>query len=302
MEKQTIIEKGTNVGLRLDKWIAKQCDLSRARVKDLLDNGHILVNGEKVKASTSIQQGDVVDIEIPEIESTGIEPENIPLDIIYEDDQVLVVNKPTGMVVHPSAGHHSGTLVHALLYHCTDLPGINGEDRPGIVHRIDKDTSGLLVVAKTEQAMRSLQEQLADKTCKREYLAIVQHPFNHEHGTIDAPIGRDPKNRKKMAVTENNSKEAITHFQVLENFADYSYIRCQLETGRTHQIRAHMAYIGHPVAADPLYGYKKSLPGHGQYLHACQLEFVHPTTKETMCFKAPCEKEFEDQLEQLRKD
>lgn len=302
MEKKIIKEDGSHAGIRLDKWVAQQCGWSRTKVKDLLDKEAILLNGQVVKASTMVQEGDQVEIEELENESTELMPEDIPLDIVYEDQDVIVINKPSGMVVHPSAGHANGTLVNALLFHCPELPGINGVERPGIVHRIDKDTSGLLVIAKNEEAMKSLQEQLKDKTCQREYLAIVHQPFTHEHGTVDAPIGRDPRNRKKMAVTETNSKEAVTHFQVLENFTNYSYIRCQLETGRTHQIRAHMEYIKHPVAGDPLYGPRKTLDTHGQLLHACRLEFEHPKTKERMSFTCEPEQEFTDCLEALRKE
>ena len=217
-----------------------------------------------------------------------------------EDHDIIVINKPKGMVVHPAPGHYSGTLVNALLYHCKDLSGINGVMRPGIVHRIDKDTSGLLVVAKNDVAHEALSQQLQDKTCHREYVAIVHKPFTHEHGTIHAPIGRDEKDRQKMAVTANNSKDAITHFTVLENFKKFAYIKCQLETGRTHQIRVHMQYIEHPIAGDPKYGPRKTIQANGQLLHACALEFIHPTTHEKMRFEIGLEPTFEKVLNELR--
>ena len=222
---------------RLDKVLAEKLDFSRKRIKDLLDEGNVLVNQKVMKASYKVCVNDEIEVSIPELDSTQVLPEPIDLDIVYEDHDIIVINKPKGMVVHPAPGHYSGTLVNALLYHCKDLSGINGVMRPGIVHRIDKDTSGLLVVAKNDKAHEALSQQLQDKTCHREYVAIVHKPFTHEYGTIHAPIGRDEKDRQKMAVTANNSKDAITHFSVLENFSKFAYIKCQLETGRTHQIR-----------------------------------------------------------------
>lgn len=299
METKKWIIDEQSASNRLDKAISKEFDLSRKRVKDLLEDQKITVNHKLEKASYVLKMDDLVEIEIPEAQALEVCAEEMDLDILYEDQDVLVVNKPKGMVVHPAPGHLSGTLVNGLLAHCKDLSGINGVMRPGIVHRIDKDTSGLLVVAKNDQAHESLSKQLADKTCHREYLAIVHHPFQHAYGTIHAPIGRDEKDRQKMAVTAKNSKDAITHFEVIENFEDYAYIRCKLETGRTHQIRVHMAYIDHPIASDPKYGPRKTIEANGQLLHACTLEFVHPSTHEKMHFDADLDPTFKKVLSEL---
>lgn len=287
---------------RLDKVLASVFDFSRKRVRDLFDNDYVFVNGALAKASYKVCLGDEIVVSLPELESLEVLPEEMDLNIVYEDHDVIVINKPKGMVVHPAPGHYSGTLVNGLMYHCKDLSGINGVMRPGIVHRIDKDTSGLLVVAKNDMAHEALSKQLQDKTCSREYVAIVHHPFGHEHGTVNAPIGRDEKDRQKMAVTAKNSKEAVTHFQVLENFKDYAYIKCKLETGRTHQIRVHMQYIGHPIAGDPKYGYRKTIDANGQLLHACALEFVHPSTNEKMCFEVELEPTFKSVLQSLEEE
>lgn len=287
--------------MRLDKYLCEVFDISRKRASDLFDEDRVTVNGRSCKASQKVQAGDIVEADIPEPESTEVLPEKMDLDIVYEDSDVIVINKPKGMVVHPAPGHYSGTLVNGLLYHCKDLSGINGVIRPGIVHRIDKDTSGLIVAAKNDKAHESLAAQLASKECRREYKAIVHHPFSHTVGTVDAPIGRDEKDRQKMAVTKKNSKPAVTHFTVLENFKDYAYIECRLETGRTHQIRVHMAYIHHPIAGDPKYGYQKTIKDtNGQLLHASALEFTHPTTGEHMRFEAELEPTFARVLEELR--
>lgn len=302
MEKRIIRIDETLVGNRLDKVLASQFDFSRKRVRDLFDEKLVSMNGKAMKASYTCQLDDEIEIQIPELESTEVLPEDIPLDVVYEDSDVIVINKPKGMVVHPAAGHYSGTLVNALLFHCKDLSGINGVERPGIVHRIDKDTSGLLVVCKNDMAHASISEQLQNKTCHRQYVAIVHKPFEHEYGTINAPIGRSDKDRKKMEVTAKNSKEAVTHFVVLKNYKNFSYIQCQLETGRTHQIRVHMAYIGHPIAGDPTYGPRKTIETNGQLLHANKLEFIHPSTKELMTFEIPLEKEFERILNELEAD
>ena len=299
MEERTFKIDENQEHQRLDKAVALFLDVSRKRVKDLLDDNHIFVNGKSAKASYTTVLNDRITIEIPEDENTEVLPENIPLDIVYEDSDLIVINKPKGMVVHPAPGHYSGTLVNALLYHCKDLSGINGVNRPGIVHRIDKDTSGLLVVCKNDKAHKAISEQLANKTCHRQYVCIVHHPFSHEYGTIHAPIGRSEKDRKKMEVTSKNSKDAITHFTVLKNFREYAYVQCQLETGRTHQIRVHMQYIGHPIAGDPTYGYRKTLETNGQLLHANKLEFIHPTSNEKMTFEIGLEKEFEQVLNEL---
>ncbi|MCO7174635.1 RluA family pseudouridine synthase [Sporolactobacillus kofuensis] len=273
---------------------------SRSRLQQLIKDKCILVNGSAVKTSYRMKTDDEVTIHLPEPEPLNVEPEDIPLDIVYEDHSVIVVNKPRGMVVHPAPGNMSGTLVNALLGHCHDLSGINGVMRPGIVHRIDKETSGLLMVAKTDTAHRSLAAQLKDKTTKREYLALVHGCLPHDEGTIDAPIGRSDKDRKKMMVTDKNSKHAVTHFKVIERFSKYTYVSCRLETGRTHQIRVHMAYIGHPLAGDPKYGPRKTLPIHGQALHAAELGFVHPETNQFMLFHAPLPEDMNQLLIRLR--
>ena len=273
MEERTFKIDENQEHQRLDKAVALFLDVSRKRVKDLLDDNHIFVNGKSAKASYTTMLNDRITIEIPEDENTEVLPENIPLDIVYEDSDLIVINKPKGMVVHPAPGHYSGTLVNALLYHCKDLSGINGVNRPGIVHRIDKDTSGLLVVCKNDKAHKAISEQLANKTCHRQYVCIVHHPFSHEYGTIHAPIGRSEKDRKKMEVTSKNSKDAITHFTVLKNFREYAYVQCQLETGRTHQIRVQFASRGYPIVGDHKYGSKDKQTN--PMLYCYQLTFKH---------------------------
>lgn len=303
MENTEVTIGDAGSGERIDKYLhVLQPSLSRTRIQDLVKAGHVTINGRTVKSKYRLQVNDVLVLTIPDPEPTDITAEDMPLDIVYEDDEVLVVNKPRGMVVHPAAGHYHGTLVNGLLYHCKDLSGINGVMRPGIVHRIDKDTSGLLMVAKTDESHRSLAEQLKNKTTYRRYLTVVHGYLSHDQGTIDAPIGRDEKDRKKMAVTPNNSKEAVTHFKVLEHFPDYSYVSCELETGRTHQIRVHMAYIGHPLAGDPKYGPNKTLSIDGQALHAETIGFIHPVTGESMRFSAPLPADIDELLEDLRKE
>lgn len=268
------------IGQRIDKVVADfDRELSRNFVQNLITAGSIFVNGKSVPKSYKMLPGDTVTVQLPDPEPLNIQPENIPLDIRFEDDDVLVVNKPQGMVVHPAPGHACGTLVNALLYHCGDsLSGINGVMRPGIVHRIDKDTSGLLMVAKNDTAHASLASQIKDHSFKREYFAIAHGRFKEQSGTVNAPIGRHPQERKKMAVVFQNSKPAVTHYQVLEQFDQFTFLRLRLETGRTHQIRVHMAYLGHPLAGDPLYGPKNGVKQlDGQCLHAGLLGFVHPT-------------------------
>ncbi|MBT8976133.1 RluA family pseudouridine synthase [Lactobacillus delbrueckii subsp. bulgaricus] len=288
-------------GQRLDKYLAgEMTDLSRSRIKELVQAGEILVNGKKSKVSYKVQKDDLIQVIVLPLEPLKLEAENIPLDIVYEDKDVIVVNKPQGMVVHPAAGHPSHTLVNALLYHTRDLADSPEGFRPGIVHRIDKDTSGLLMVAKNAAARESLEKQLAAKSNKRQYLAIVHGNFAEEEGTIDAPIGRNPKYRKQMAVVEKG-KSAVTHFKVLEQYQGYSLVECQLETGRTHQIRVHMAYIGHPLAGDPLYGPRKTLPGHGQFLHAKTLGFEQPSTGEWLEFSVQPPEIFQQTVADLRK-
>lgn len=288
-------------GVRLDKALADLTELSRTMANEQIKSGQVLVNGQVKKAKYMVQIGDVVSYQLPEAEEVEYASENIPLDIVYEDDDVVVVNKPQGMVVHPSVGHTSGTLVNALLYHVKDLSGINGVLRPGIVHRIDKDTSGLLMVAKNDQAHVQLAEELKDKKSLRKYLAIVHGNLPNDRGVIEAPIGRSEKDRKKQAVTAKG-KDAVTRFYVLERFGDYTLVEVTLETGRTHQIRVHMAYIGHPVAGDPVYGPRKTLKGYGQFLHAQSLGFTHPKTGEALVFTAEPPRVFQEILENLRKE
>ncbi len=288
-------------GVRLDKAVADLTPLSRSLANEQIKNGQILVNGQVKKAKYAVKAGDVITYELPEPEALEYVAENLPLDIVYQDKDVVVVNKAQGMVVHPSAGHTSGTLVNALMYHIKDLSGINGVLRPGIVHRIDKDTSGLLMIAKNDDAHIKLAEELKDKKSLRKYWAIVHGNLPNDRGVIEAPIGRSEKDRKKQAVTAKG-KPAVTRFHVLERFGNYTLVELQLETGRTHQIRVHMAYIGHPVAGDEVYGPRKTLKGHGQFLHARTLGFTHPKTGEVMEFTAEAPAIFQETLEKLRKE
>lgn len=286
-------------GVRLDKALSELTELSRSVSNDQIKAGQVLVNGQVKKAKYTVQEGDIITYQVPEIEEIDYVAEDIPLDIVYQDEDVAVINKPQGMVVHPSAGHTSGTLVNALLYHVKDLSGINGVLRPGIVHRIDKDTSGLLMIAKNDEAHTKLAAELKDKKSLRKYWAIVHGNLPNDRGVIEAPIGRSEKDRKKQAVTAKG-KKAVTRFQVLERFDDYTLVELTLETGRTHQIRVHMAYIGHPVAGDEVYGPRKTLKGNGQFLHARTLGFTHPRTGEVVAFTAEAPAIFQDTLEYLR--
>lgn len=286
---------------RLDKLlVAEQPDWSRSQVQIWIKEGHVKVNDAESRSNYKVQPGDTVTLLIPDPEPLDVMPEEMNLDIYYEDGDVLVVNKPKGMVVHPSPGHLTGTLVNGLMAHCKDLSGINGVMRPGIVHRIDKDTSGLLMVAKNDKAHESLVNQLVEKSVTRRYQAIVHGEIKHDKGTVDAPIGRDKQDRQSMTVTNEHSKDAVTHFHVLERFEGYTLIECQLETGRTHQIRVHMKYIGFPIVGDPKYGPKKTMKINGQALHAGVLGFKHPSTGEYLEFKAPLPAEFEAVISELK--
>ncbi len=291
-------------GERADAALARLCpELSRSAAQKLLEEGLVTRNGKLVKKNEKLNEGDQLEFELPQAEEVDIQPEDIPLDIVYEDEDVLVINKPKGLVVHPAAGHWSGTLVNALMFHCKDrLSGINGQLRPGIVHRIDMDTSGLLIVAKNDFAHQSLAEQLQDHSLSRTYVCIVVGGMKEDSGTIDAPIGRHPTDRKKMAVTEKNSKNAVTHWEVLERFDRYTLLQCKLETGRTHQIRVHLSWRNHPILGDTVYGSKKPELGQcSQCLHAKELTFRHPRTGETVTVSCPLPDYFEDVLKKLRK-
>ncbi|WP_164121588.1 RluA family pseudouridine synthase [Sharpea azabuensis] len=301
MEIQSITPTVEEKGMRIDKLLQKHfIDESRTTLQNWIKEGCVCINDKPVKASRKVEPNEVINVTIPDPVDTTIAPEDIPLDVVYEDHDVIVVNKPSGMIVHPSAGIYSGTLVNALLYHCDDLSSINGVNRPGIVHRIDKETSGLLMVAKNDKAHRSLSAQLEEHSVIRRYVALVHGVIPHNKGRIVAPIGRDPDDRQKMAVTDKNAKEAITNFTVLERFDDMTLIECRLETGRTHQIRVHMQYIGYPVYGDPKYGRRSDDTSHGQYLHAKILGFKHPTTGEQMLFEAKLPDYFEEKIEELR--
>ena len=288
-------------GTRLDSYLAEELEgISRSYLQKLIGEGLILVNQKTVKANYKVKTGDTLLVQIPEAAPVDIQPEPMDLDIVYEDSDLLIVNKPVGLVVHPAHGHYSGTLVNGLLAHCTDLSGINGKMRPGIVHRIDKDTSGLLMIATNDLAHQHLAEQLKAHSIKRAYYALVQGVISEPAGLVDAPIGRHEIDRKKMAVTFKNSKEARTHYYVKERFAKNTFIECRLETGRTHQIRVHMAYLGHPLVGDPLYGTRKNnLDFPGQALHAYALGFVHPRTGEELYFEAPIPEHFQSVLKTL---
>lgn len=285
---------------RIDKVLTiLEPEITRSQLKNLINDGHVTVNGQPVKPKYKVQAGDKISLVKPEPQSLELTPENIPLDIVYEDDDMIVVNKPQGMVVHPAPGHPDHTLVNALLYH-SPLSTINGTFRPGIVHRIDKDTSGLLMVAKNDLAHQSLAEQLRNKTNKREYLALVYGQIKEDEGTIDAPLGRNSQDRKKQAVVKDG-RHAVTHFKVVKRYDNFTLVKCILETGRTHQIRVHMKYIGHPLVGDPLYGPRKVIGKNGQFLHAALLGFKHPRTGEEMVFEAPLPENFQKMLDKLDK-
>ena len=290
-------------GQRLDVFLAERAGMTRSAVQRLLEQGLVTCGGQPVRKNAKTASGAVYRLTLPEAQPVALVAQAIPLDVVYEDADVLVINKPKGMVVHPAAGHADGTLVNALLHHCGDsLSGINGEKRPGIVHRIDRDTTGLLIVAKNDFAHQALSEQLKDHTLRRTYECIVRGGFSEDSGTVDAPIGRHPVDRKKMAVTEKNSRPAVTHWEVIARYGQYTHLRCRLETGRTHQIRVHMAYIRHPIAGDPVYGIGKPELGlTSQCLHARELTFLHPRTGEAVTVCCPLPEEFEHALKLLRK-
>ncbi len=289
-------------GERLDVFLTKHITvLSRSHIQKLITDGQVLVNGKQVKANYKVEQNDDIAVIILEVKQVELIPEDIPLNILYEDADIIVINKSRGMVVHPAAGTSSGTLVNALLKHCKDLSGINGVARPGIVHRLDKDTSGVMVVAKNDQAHLHLAEQIKNRTASRRYLAIIHGNIKEDSGLINAPIGRHPVERKKMAVVLANSKEAVTKFAVIERFGNYTLVECKLLTGRTHQIRVHMAYIGHPVVGDPKYGPEKQhFNIAGQALHSKELTLIHPGTEKRMVFTAPLPNDMNDILTNLR--
>ena len=296
-----VIEQADLSGQRIDKVLPElNSEWSRTQIQDWIKLSLVTVNGKVVKSNYKVKLNDQINVTEKEVVETDIKPENLNLDIYYEDDDVAVVYKPKGMVVHPSAGHYSGTLVNGLMYQMKDLSGINGEIRPGIVHRIDKDTSGLLMVAKNDIAHRGLVEHLVDKSVNRKYVALVHGNIPHDYGTIDAPIGRNKNDRQSMDVVDDG-KEAVTHFNVLEHFKHYTLVECQLETGRTHQIRVHMKYIGFPLVGDPKYGPKKTMDLGGQALHAGVIGFEHPITHENIEKSAALPDDFEQLLTELRR-
>ncbi|MDD7351671.1 MAG: RluA family pseudouridine synthase [Clostridia bacterium] len=297
----SVVIGDTDVGKRLDLFLSEEIDESRSYVKNLTEQGLVLVNGKSVKAGYSVKKGDVVEYELPEIKQLDLAPADIPIDVVYEDDDVAVINKAQGMVVHPAPGSYDNTLVNALLFRLKSLSSINGVARPGIVHRLDKDTSGLLVVAKNDEAHVDLQSQIASKEAKRYYIALVDGVINKDEGVIDTYIDRSQKDRKMMAVSrEGKGRRAITHYKVLERLGGYSLVEYELKTGRTHQIRVHSKHIGHPIVGDRVYGGSTSLYDQGQLLHAFRLQFTHPRTKRLMSFEAPLPKYFSDILAGLR--
>ena len=303
METRLLEASAADAGKRFDAYLSKELSLSRSFSRQLIEDGDGTVNGRQVKPNYRLNPGDSIAVQLVVQEELKAEPQDIPLDIIYEDTHIIVINKARGMVVHPAAGNPDGTLVNALLFHCKgELSGINGVIRPGIVHRLDKDTSGVMVAAKTDEAHRGLAEQIKAHTAHRTYWALVHGNIVEERGIIDAPIGRHPKDRIKMAVVVKGGREAVTHFRVLKRFGDYTWVECRLETGRTHQIRVHMAYIHHPVVNDPLYGFKKDhFPIEGQALHSHCLDLVHPVTGQAMHFEAPAPADFMACLQQAER-
>lgn len=303
MEENILVVENEFKGKRIDAFIAENMEeISRSQIQQLIASEMITLNGNSVKSNYKVKENDKISITIPEEKEVEILAENIPLEIVFEDNDMIVINKPKGMVVHPAVGHSSGTLVNALMYHCGEsLSGINGEKRPGIVHRIDKDTSGLLMVAKNDKAHISLSEQLAKHTITRKYVAVVHNGFKEDSGTVDQPIGRNPKDRIKMAITHKHSRHAVTHYRVLERLKNFTLIEAQLETGRTHQIRVHMTHIGHPLLGDTVYGVKKQpFRTDGQVLHAKTLGFIHPSTGEYLEFEAEIPESFKKVLNRLQ--
>lgn len=303
MEELMFYVEKEDEGARIDKYLSDNIeDRSRAFIQNLIDENNITVNDKNIKSNYKVKDRDKIKVIIPVPKELTISGEDIPLDIVFEDKDVVVVNKPQGMVVHPASGVYSGTLVNALLNHCEDLSGINGVVRPGIVHRIDKDTSGVLVIAKNDFAHNKLAQQFKEHSMKREYYALVEGRVKNEEGTIDAPLGRHPQDRIKMAIVKDG-KRAVTHYKVIETYKNTTLIKCRLETGRTHQIRVHMAHIGHPLVGDPVYGYKKQkYKLEGQLLHAKVLGFIHPSTNEYMEFESELPSYFTKILEILKKE
>jgi len=300
---QEFVVAPEEAGVRIDRYLSDQCqDISRSYLQKLLKEQSVLVEEKPVKSNYKVNAGDRISLTLPELREPEILPEEIPLDIVYEDKDIILINKPKGMVVHPAAGHYSGTLVNGLMSHCrSELSGINGVMRPGIVHRIDMDTTGVLIVCKNDMAHNSISEQLKEHSITRRYAAIVHGVLKEDEGTINAPIGHHPIDRKKMSINEKNGREAITHYRALERFKQFTYIECQLETGRTHQIRVHMASIGHPLLGDSVYGPAKCpFRLNGQTLHAGVLGIIHPRTGEYMEFTAPLPDYFEELLRKLR--
>ena len=289
-------------GVRIDKALAKlNPSLSRTHIQTLIDEGYVTCNDKNVKASLKVFVGDIINLFEKQVDESDIVAENIPLDIVYEDEDIIIVNKPKGMVVHPSIGHYSGTLVNALMYHFKELSNVNGKLRPGIVHRLDMDTSGLLVVCKNDEAHNFLAEQLKDHTCFRKYVCLVYGQVVHDKMKIDAPIGRHPTHRQEMTVI-SSGKYAITHASVIKRYSDFTFIECLLETGRTHQIRVHLKYVGYPILGDQVYGPRKSYGNYGQFLHAKELSFIHPSTKERVTFSCELPDYFKETLDVLEKN
>mgnify|MGYP005945095379 CR=1 FL=1 len=305
MEQREFVVEQETAGQRIDRFLSgEDTGLSRSALQALVADGHVQCNGKTVAKSLKLKAGDTVLLEIPDAKPIEAVPQEIPLDIVYEDAHLLVVNKPKGMVVHPAPGNPDGTLVNALLYHCgQSLSGINGQLRPGIVHRIDRDTSGLIIAAKNDAAHLALAAQLADHTLARTYECLAVGNFREDSGTVDAPIGRHPVDRKRMAVVRQGGREAVTHWEVIARYPGVTHLRCRLETGRTHQIRVHLAYIGHPILGDTVYGAKKPVAGlTGQCLHAVGLRFIHPRTGEPVELTCPLPEEFVHMLEKLRRN
>lgn len=301
MELKEFIIDENSVNCRLDVYLSQEFeDKSRSYIQKLVDEGNVIVNDKNKKSNYKLKINDKITVNLPELEQLVIQPENIDLDVVYEDSDLIVINKHQGMVVHPAPGNYTGTLVNALVYHCKDLSGINGVARPGIVHRIDKDTSGILVIAKNDNAHKKLAEQLKEHSMKREYVALVEGIMKEESGMVDKPLGRHPKERIKMAIV-SGGKRAVTHYEVVERFEKNTLVKCVLETGRTHQIRVHMLYLGHPLVGDPVYGHKKQKFNlNGQMLHAKKLGFIHPTTEKYMEFESEIPEYFINVLKKLR--